>query len=90
MRYLIIILAVVIAAPALAKTPREDGAIVTKLSDDQVEALVTLTRAYGYRCDSISAAMPWAFSYGFTLRCNGYRYSYEIEDRGGTWVVTIE
>lgn len=90
MRYLTLMLAVLMAAPALAKTPRDQRAVVSdQLSDAQVEALVEITRAYGYRCDTVSAALPWAWSYGFTLRCNGFRYEYEIEDRGGRWTVTI-
>jgi len=27
---------------------------------------------------------------GFTVICNGSRYSYEIEDKGGNWVVTVK
>ena len=52
--------------------------------------LVRLVRLYGYRCDSITFISEMFMSPGFDLKCNRYRYKYEIEDRGGTWVVTID
>lgn len=44
----------------------------------------------GWKCDTVSAFRPFMLSPGFTLRCNGYRYKYEIEDRGGNWEITLK
>ena len=47
--------------------------------------------ALGYRCDSISSFNKALWSSGkFKLNCNGYRYTYIIEDKGGRWVVTVD
>ena len=49
----------------------------------------TIRRA-GYKCDSFSSILEMNFSRGFTVRCNNYVYGYEIEDKGGNWVVTLD
>lgn len=49
-----------------------------------------LIRANRYRCDSVSAINRWLFSAGFTVSCNGFRYQYDIEDKGGRWTVTLK
>jgi hypothetical protein len=53
-------------------------------------AAVLLVREATYKCDSVSGLRPFLFSYGLTLTCNRFRYSYSIEDRGGHWIVTVE
>ncbi|UWQ19197.1 hypothetical protein [Jannaschia sp. M317] len=50
---------------------------------------VGMIRAMGWRCDSISAARPFLMSRGFTIVCNNFRYTYEFEDRGGNWTVSL-
>lgn len=54
------------------------------------QALAGLVKEKGYACDSIAAASPFAFSEGFNLSCNRFRYKYEIENKGGNWIVTID
>lgn len=69
----------------------EAGAQVSKdVSDTQLDAMVGLIILHGFRCDSISSARPMLLSVGFVMHCNGYRYSYNIEDRGGNWVVEVD
>jgi hypothetical protein len=51
---------------------------------------VHYVRASGYRCDSISALQQLASSNGFKLACDRLTHKYEIEDKGGHWVVTVE
>ena len=69
----------------------EDVARVSNtITKPQLQAFVRVTRASGYRCDSISGATPFLIGYGFSLHCNGWRYSYEIEDKGGNWIVTVD
>ena len=55
-----------------------------------VDPAVNMIRAYGWRCDSISALRPFLFSRGFTIVCNNYRYEYELKDRGGQWMVELQ
>ena len=74
----------------------EAGAIIgpklEKLSNRQelFGSLVVMIRARGWRCDSISAARTFFWGRGFDVKCNGYAYHYQIEDRGGRWVVTLK
>ena len=53
-------------------------------------ALAQLIQLYGWRWDSISAVTPFVFSRGFHVYCNGYSYSYDVEDKGGRWFVTVD
>lgn len=43
----------------------------------------------GHRCDSITSINQGLFSDVWTIRCNEYRYSFDVEDRGGRWTVTV-
>lgn len=47
-------------------------------------------RNAGYRCDSISRISPMLFKRGIVIHCNEWRYAYDIEDKGGRWVVTVD
>jgi hypothetical protein len=56
-----------------------------------IAAAVTLVRAAGYRCDTISYfGRRSAFSSGFQLSCNRYLYGYSLRDVGGNWIVEVE
>lgn len=64
-----------------------------RLFSDKIAALqaaIGMIALKGWCCDSISAATAHLLSTGFTVHCNGYRYSYDFEDRGGTWTVTLD
>lgn len=76
------------AGPALAKPlpavpvedPRKVDAVITPM---MLNAGAALVRAQGWTCDSISAARVMHTSVGYTLRCNNWRYAYDIADKGG-------
>lgn len=85
---------VIKAAP---KAPKADKYVVPletfgniigqRLKDNPqvVNDMVMYVKAYQYRCDSISEAR---FSGNkFTLKCNKFRYTYDLIDRGGRFVV---
>jgi hypothetical protein len=55
-----------------------------------LNAMVDLVRANDFRCDTISAAKSWIMSRGYTIKCNRFSYTYEIADKGGHWIVTVE
>ena len=79
--------------PTRKRSPVEepDALIDDHMSDVVVESLVALVRLRGYRCDSVSGAVPSVFRAGkFTLNCNQFRYAYVIEDRGGHWIVRVK
>jgi len=50
--------------------------------------LAALVRRKGLRCDRVSMVSKHIFGRGFTLRCNDFDYSYNIEDAGGRWRIT--
>lgn len=64
------------------------GAVTGRM--DIVDALVKFVKAHGNTCDSVSAASDNVFSKGFTLKCNKFRYEYQILDKGGKWFLKVE
>lgn len=68
----------------------EQGAETHGLSEDVIRFVLAQVVGSGYRCDSISNVRPLIVKSGAQMRCNQYRYTYSVEDRGGRWVVTVE
>ena len=62
----------------------------TKVSLDLALAMADYVVAFGYSCSSITRISQTAMSGKFRLRCNYGRYNYEIRDRGGKWVITVD
>jgi hypothetical protein len=75
--------------PRVPYTPVEDRAIID-VAPRAAQILAEVVRQSGYTCSSISAAHPFLLSDGHTLKCNSYRYVYEIEDKGGRLVVKVK
>ena len=86
----IIAAAFVAAAQAQAQSIEPGAEIHKNVPRSAAVALAQLVQLYGYSCNSISAVTPFAFSRGFYVYCNNWRYSYEVEDRGGNWIVTVD
>jgi hypothetical protein len=79
--------------PAEPSVPVEKDAVIYddfKGNTKLMNALATMVRLNDYRCDSISALRPYITVKGFKLVCNNFDYSYDIEDKGGHWVVKVE
>ncbi len=69
----------------------ESDAIVSgSIGAGQLEGTVSMIRASGYRCDSVSAIRPLVMSPGFSVACNRHRYDYLVRDRGGSWIVELD
>lgn len=89
-----LVAAAVFPAPATAQTfdrPRSEACDKNfKDCDAAARLSQAMIRARGWRCDTISSLQWFAFSRGFYVRCNNFRYTYEIKDRGGNWVVTLD
>lgn len=54
-----------------------------------LKSLVNAVKKSGYKCDTISAAEPFKLTFGYTLKCNRYRYEYSIRDQAGNYTVSI-
>ena len=88
MKKLILALSIAALSFSVSATPFDQP--VKSSSKKQAQAAANLIKAYGYRCDSISAFQPFIMGGGFTLRCNNFSYKYLIEDKGGRWTVTVD
>lgn len=66
------------------------GATRGNLTAKQVNAVKKMIQLYGYRCDSVNFAMRSNWSGVIDVTCNNGRYSYDLEDKGGRWVVTLD
>jgi hypothetical protein len=56
---------------------------------EQTEKLVRFVRANSFSCDSVSAARPMLTARGYVLVCNNFSYTYDIQDKGGNWLVSV-
>ncbi len=66
-----------------------DALIDSNFSRGAVEQGVQIIRLYGYACNSVSSlSVGWKGK--VKIKCNNYKYKYEIVDRGGMWVVCID
>ncbi|TPS30756.1 hypothetical protein FJV03_09730 [Acinetobacter baumannii] len=74
----------------LSSNIEKDAIIGDRVTDDVIRALVQLVQINGYKCDTVSGAIPFTMSTGYTLYCNNHRYTYEIEDKGGNIIVTVK
>lgn len=87
----IVVLALV-SFPTFARdvSIEKDAEIYTGVSRDTVTALAEVIQLYGYACNSVSAVTPFAISRGYYIVCNNWTYKYEVEDKGGKMVVTVD
>jgi hypothetical protein len=54
-----------------------------------LQELAIYVKTSGHSCKSISGARPMPAKRGFVLICNGFSKTYDVEDRGGNWQVTV-
>lgn len=54
-----------------------------------IEKLAQLVRDNGFSCTSVSSARPALMSRGYVLGCNKFSYTYDIQDKGGNWLVSV-
>lgn len=74
------------------RAPIESDAVLfekDKASLDLIQDLVSMVISRGFRCESVSGARPMITSTGYVLRCNRFRYTYDIQDKGGQWIVNV-
>jgi len=60
------------------------------VTKEQVVAAQELIQLSGYKCDSVDEMQPFVMGGGFNVYCNGWKYHYELEDKGGNWTVTVQ
>ena len=92
MKRILFLLALVFSFPVIshAQVRIEPNALIdSNFSRGAVEQGVQIIRLYGYTCNSVSSlSVGWKGN--VKIKCNNYKYEYEIVDRGGMWVVCIE
>jgi hypothetical protein len=90
-----------VAASSPAPTPNTGTANVPIEADAAIDddlrknakllnELVKFVRENDYRCDAVSAVRSFVRSRGFSLVCNRFGYRYEIEAKGGHWIVNAK
>lgn len=67
----------------------KEAVINSKIDEDILSQLILAVLVNGYKCDTVSSAIPYIRGGGYTMHCNNYQYEYEIEDKGGNIVVTV-
>ncbi|CAM3576158.1 hypothetical protein VXG46_001943 [Acinetobacter baumannii] len=68
----------------------KEAVINSKIDEDILSQLILAVLVNGYKCDNVSSAIPYIRGGGYTIQCNNYQYEYEIEDKGGNIVVTVQ
>ncbi|MEQ1065864.1 hypothetical protein ABLB96_18195 [Acinetobacter sp. XH1741] len=67
-----------------------EAIINSKIDEDILSQLILAVLVNGYKCDTVSSAIPYIRGGGYTMQCNNYQHKYEIEDKGGNIVVTVQ
>lgn len=62
----------------------------TTVSKEQKNAAKKVITISGYKCDQVDSIIQSSWDGSYSVTCNGYRYMYEIKDKGGNWVVTLD
>lgn len=76
--------------PSSTSSPLQTTTSTAGLDMAQIKiGLVALVRLNGHRCDTLTKWHPMAFSRGYEVDCD-LHYSYDVEDKGGRWIVTVK
>lgn len=67
-----------------------EAVINSKIDEEILSQLILAVLMNGYKCDSVSSAIPYIRGGGYTMQCNNYQYKYEIEDKGGSIMVEVK
>jgi len=78
------------AQPTLAQRIENPGGWDGAVSQKDAITLAKLINAYGYKCASISSVRKMIMKRGFTVYCNSFNYTFNVEDRGGKYSVTYQ
>lgn len=73
--------------------PIEKGAVISERVGVKMAKYmgVWIYANAGYKCDSISSAIPNNLkNTSFSVKCNNYRYAYNVKDHGGQWIVEVD
>lgn len=73
--------------------PIEKGAVISERVGVKMAKYmgVWIYASAGYKCDSISSAVPKNIkNTSFSVKCNNYRYAYNVKDHGGQWIVEVD
>ncbi|MEO4078830.1 hypothetical protein ACMGSW_17520 [Acinetobacter baumannii] len=68
----------------------KEAVINSKIDEGILSQLILAVLVNGYKCDTVSSAIPYIRGGGYTMQCNNYQYKYEIEDKGGSIMVEVK
>lgn len=69
----------------------EQESIISKdISEDMLLTMIQIVKLHGNSCDTVSAASASYDGSTFNLKCNLYKYSYNLKDKGGEWHFEVE
>ena len=87
MRILLVICCFLVSSSAFAETSYS-------IKDPKIiQALQSYIKIFGYSCDEVDHAdrLPWNDNFSVWCKKNGYlKYHYELEDRGGKYIVHVK
>lgn len=66
-----------------------DARLSKDISEELAIEFAKLIQLNGYSCESVSGVTPDVMTGSVTVNCNQWNYSYDIEDKGGNWIVTV-
>ena len=92
---LLAVVTLLIPTVAAARVPVEPRAIFTggveNVRDGELlQELAATVITDGHSCESISSVRPMLKKQGFTLMCNRFIYTYQVEMKGGKGQVTVD
>lgn len=68
----------------------QDYIISKDISEDILLTMIHIVKLHGNSCDTVSAASASYDGSTFNLKCNLYKYSYNLKDKGGEWHFEVE
>lgn len=69
----------------------EQESIISKdISEDMLLTMIQIVKLHGNSCDTVSAASASYDGSTFNLKCNLYKYSYNLKDKGGELHFEVE
>ena len=88
--FLAFLLLTAASSSSFAQSIESDASIHKSVKRDQAINLAKYINANGYSCRSISSVTPFAVKRGWHVMCNKYNYHFEVEDKGGKYIVTAK
>ena len=60
------------------------------LTEKQVKVVQKIIQLNGYKCDYVNFALHSNWSEMYDVKCNENKYSYDLKNVEGHWIVTVD